>query len=67
MMEIVSLTQCQTPSIMNAVRLPILSFLYQTTDEQTVGGAVVGLPVLPKLLQTKCLPVQGLGVFLALF
>lgn len=38
--------------------------LYQTRDEQTVRGAVVGLSVLPKLLQTKCLPVQGPLTFL---
>lgn len=38
---------------------PISINSHQTSNEQTVRGAVVGLLVLPKLLQTKCLPVQS--------
>lgn len=45
----------------------IVSFLYQTSNEQTVRGAVVGLLVLPELLQTKCLPVQRPAAFLTHF
>lgn len=47
--------------------VPVLSFLYQTSDEQTVCGAVVGLPVFPELLQTQRLPVQGPAAFLTHF
>lgn len=44
---------CSYPSIRLSCRI------YQTRDEQEACGALVRLPVLPKLLQTESLPVQG--------
>lgn len=38
--------------------------IYQARDEQEARGALVRFPVLPKLLQTDSLPVQGPPVFL---
>lgn len=38
---------------------------YQSGDEQTGCGAVVGLPEPPQVLQAQRLPIQGLPTLLA--